>query len=205
MSGIRNLLSRLGVGGFISRLFSKDDPPSPLKETGEKSISTPSPAPPSGTGRRWPDSDLEEIGGDARAHIRRWEGERLKPYLDTVGKITIGVGRNLSDRGISRDESDYLFRNDIADALDVCRDAGYWADLDAVRRCCVLSMALNVGPGFMSGWPRFHAAMAVKDYTAAAFHLKDSLWFTQVGRRGPEIVDMMKMGEWLSDEVIRAG
>ena len=29
------------------------------------------------------------------------EGLRSKPYVDTVGKVTIGVGRNLTDRGLS--------------------------------------------------------------------------------------------------------
>jgi lysozyme len=28
------------------------------------------------------------------------EDIRLKPYRDTVGKLTIGIGRNLYDRGI---------------------------------------------------------------------------------------------------------
>ncbi|NBW16869.1 MAG: lysozyme, partial [Caulobacteraceae bacterium] len=33
--------------------------------------------------------------------IRLHEGERLKPYRCTAGKLTIGVGRNLDDRGIT--------------------------------------------------------------------------------------------------------
>jgi len=39
------------------------------------------------------------------------EGLRLKPYLDTSGKWTIGVGRNLSDSGISEEEAFYLLRS----------------------------------------------------------------------------------------------
>ena len=35
----------------------------------------------------------------------RDEGLRLRPYADTVGKTTIGVGRNLTDVGISHDEA----------------------------------------------------------------------------------------------------
>jgi lysozyme len=45
--------------------------------------------------------------------LRRDEGCVLKPYRDQVGKLTIGVGRNLDDVGISSDEAEYLLANDI--------------------------------------------------------------------------------------------
>lgn len=41
------------------------------------------------------------------------EGLRLKPYRDTVGKLTIGIGRNLDDVGISEAEAEYLLSNDL--------------------------------------------------------------------------------------------
>ncbi len=36
--------------------------------------------------------------------LRADEGERLKPYRCTAGKLTIGVGRNLDDRGITKED-----------------------------------------------------------------------------------------------------
>ena len=48
--------------------------------------------------------------------LPRWllicEGLRLKPYLDTKKKWTIGVGRNLEARKITKDEADYLTSRD---------------------------------------------------------------------------------------------
>jgi len=41
------------------------------------------------------------------------EGRKNKPYKCTSGKITIGVGRNLDDNGLSEDEIDYLLTNDV--------------------------------------------------------------------------------------------
>ena len=43
------------------------------------------------------------------------EGLCLRPYRDTEGKLTIGVGRNLErgGGGISEEEADYLIENDI--------------------------------------------------------------------------------------------
>ena len=39
------------------------------------------------------------------AILKEHEGRRLKPYTDTVGKLTIGYGRNLTDVGISDEEA----------------------------------------------------------------------------------------------------
>lgn len=43
-----------------------------------------------------------------KEELIRDEGLRLKPYRDTVGKLTIGVGRNLDDVGITKDEAMHL-------------------------------------------------------------------------------------------------
>ena len=52
-----------------------------------------------------------------RALIRKHEGVSQFPYVDTVGKITIGVGQNLSDRGLEQVEINFLFEQDIKIAL----------------------------------------------------------------------------------------
>jgi lysozyme len=44
------------------------------------------------------------------------EGRKAKMYLDTVGKWTIGVGHNLSDKPISQRAIDVIFEDDIGDA-----------------------------------------------------------------------------------------
>ena len=48
--------------------------------------------------------------------LKRDEGVVLTLYKCSAGKNTIGVGRNIDDRGITEDESDYLLSNDI----DLC-------------------------------------------------------------------------------------
>ncbi|EHP39407.1 lysozyme [Cupriavidus basilensis OR16] len=47
------------------------------------------------------------------AELKRDEDLRLKPYVDTVGKTSIGIGRNLDDVGISQEEAIFLAQNDI--------------------------------------------------------------------------------------------
>jgi lysozyme len=48
--------------------------------------------------------------------LERDEGRRLRPYVDTAGKVTIGVGRNLTDVGITDDDCDRMLAEDIARA-----------------------------------------------------------------------------------------
>ena len=50
--------------------------------------------------------------------IKKHEGLELKPYTDTVGKTTIGIGRNLDDVGITEREAEFLLMNDIGRAND---------------------------------------------------------------------------------------
>lgn len=42
------------------------------------------------------------------------EGLRLRPYRDSVGKLTIGCGRNLDDVGITAAEAMMLLDNDVS-------------------------------------------------------------------------------------------
>ena len=50
-------------------------------------------------------------------YVRGHEGLSLMPYYCTAHKLSIGIGRNLEDRGISREEAFYLFGNDLRLAI----------------------------------------------------------------------------------------
>ena len=75
----------------------------------------------------------------------RHEGLRLKPYRDTVGKLTIGVGRNLDDVGITREEALYLLKNDIDNARrELIKTIPRFLDMDKVRQIVLISMTFNL-------------------------------------------------------------
>ena len=61
----------------------------------------------------------------------RDEGSSLVPYTDTVGKLTIGVGRNLTDVGISNSEMELMLMNDIENVLDECQNLTCWASMSS--------------------------------------------------------------------------
>jgi len=131
----------------------------------------------------------------AEALIRQHEGVSALPYEDSVGKITIGIGRNLTDRGLSVDEVEMLFANDMkiaAEILDIwCHD---WRDFSATRQAALLSMAFNLGAPRLSQFIKLRAALAVRDFTTASAEALDSKWAKQVGHRAQHIADLLAKG-----------
>lgn len=130
------------------------------------------------------------------AQLRLHEGERLFPYKCTAGRLTIGVGRNLDDRGITAEESAYLLGNDIDDYWERLEIELPWVhDLDPVRQRVLLDMAFNLGIGGLLGFKMTLAAIRGKEYERAAAMMLQSRWATQVGQRAKRLSRMMFTGE----------
>lgn len=125
------------------------------------------------------------------------EGMRRKPYRCTAGKLTIGVGRNLDDRGISPDEAMYMLANDIRDSRRELSAAFHWFDkLDEVRQAVLIDMCVNLGLSRLQGFRNTLALIGVGKYEAAAQEMLDSKWAEQVGRRAQRLSRMMATGRW---------
>lgn len=122
----------------------------------------------------------------------RDEGLRLKPYKDTVGKTTIGIGRNLDDVGISQDEAEYLLASDIAKAEAEALKYPWFIDLSAARQKVVLSMIFNLGPKGFAGFKNTITDIAAGDYGSAASRMLQSKWATQVGNRAVRLAQAMR-------------
>jgi lysozyme len=129
-------------------------------------------------------------------HLRWAEGERTFPYRDTTGHLTIGVGRNLSEKGLSPDEIDHLLTNDVVEVLDVCRGLPYWNHLNDARRIVVADMVFNLGERGFHTFKKMEEALLHELYDEAAREMTDSTWFRQVGRRSHKLVKAMRTGLW---------
>ena len=128
--------------------------------------------------------------------LRLHEGVEHKPYVDTVGKTTIGVGRNLDDVGLTDDEIDYLLDNDIhtvMSELDIWWDG--WRELDEVRQRVLADMMFNMGRPPLNKFENFHAALVDGNYEQASVEMLDSRWAEQVGQRAQRLAGMMATGE----------
>lgn len=129
-----------------------------------------------------------------RAELRRDEGVRLKPYVDTVGKVSIGVGRNLTDVGITPEEAAVLLDNDIATALGSLATKPWFNGLDPVRQRVLVNICFNLGIGGLLGFPRMIAALIQHDYDRAAVELETSALARQTGQRNVRLAHMLRTG-----------
>lgn len=132
-----------------------------------------------------------------RRMLRLHEGSRLKPYVDTVGKVTIGVGHNLTDNGITKAIEAAMLEEDIAVTMaDLRRGLSWFDELDGVRQAVLIDMCFNMG------WPVFskfvNTLAAVRDgrYQQAKDQMLVSKWAGQVGSRALRLAEMMRSGQW---------
>lgn len=134
--------------------------------------------------------------------LRRDEGEKLHAYQDSEGYWTIGVGRLIDPRrggGISKEESAYLLRNDIARVTaDLDRALPWWRSLSEARQRVLLNMGFNLGVGSTKkGLLSFRntlAAIERGDYVTAARGMLASKWARQVGVRAERLAQLMREG-----------
>lgn len=129
-------------------------------------------------------------------HLIWAEGWRNKPYLCTAEKTSIGVGRNLDDRGLSDDEVMYLLTNDMTLAEKEAKTLPYYAQLDEVRQLVVCDLVFNLGLSRWLTFKRANAALEGHDYELAADEMVNSMWYTQTGRRAQRLVQAMRTGVW---------
>ena len=124
--------------------------------------------------------------------LTKHEGLRLKPYHCPAGKLTIGIGRNLEDKGITEKEAVMLLENDIHECIEDLKTIFQGFDLlpEPARRVLV-DMRFNLGPNRFRHFKKMIAAVKDQDFGKAAAEMKDSRWYRQVGRRAETLVNMM--------------
>ncbi len=145
--------------------------------------------------------DIEAL----KKQLIRHEGLKLKPYRCTAGKLTIGVGRNLDDRGVSNSEAMYMLDNDIELAInELTSKEPVFGTLDEVRQRVLVDMHFNLGYARLKGFKNFWAAIARRDWKTAAFEMLNnktaagvvtpSKWAIDVGPRALRLAVMMETG-----------
>ena len=123
----------------------------------------------------------------------RDEGLELKPYRDSVGKLTVGVGRNLDDKGISEAEARMLLANDVDDAWrDLDNNCPWWTAMPEPAQAALLNQCFNLGWPRLSTFKKMLAALERGDYHGAAAEAEDSKWFRQVGERGKRVANLYR-------------
>lgn len=131
------------------------------------------------------------------------EGYRSRPYRDTKGKLTIGIGRNLDDRGISYGEARYLLSNDIRTAVrDLESVLPFWPGLDDVRKLVLVDLYFNMRLGnptsFASEFSESLRLVAERRYAEVADRMRKWKWFSDVKPgRADALISMMRTGTFI--------
>ena len=132
-----------------------------------------------------------------KEQLVRHEGLRLKPYRCTAGKLTIGIGRNLDDCGISQSEAYIMLINDIMNCEKQlqAKIPDIYNGLDEVRKSVLLNMCFNLGINGLLGFKNTLAFVKAGDWERAANNMLVSRWAKQVGRRAIELSELMRKGK----------
>lgn len=130
-----------------------------------------------------------------RAQLRIDEGVRRFPYLDTVGKTTVGVGRNLTDVGVSEDEIEHMLSNDIQNAEHEARMLiSNFDELTDARKAVVVNMVFNLGYRGFSAFQNTIRNIRDGRWNDAATAMMASRWAEQVKDRAQRLADAMREG-----------
>lgn len=125
------------------------------------------------------------------------EGLRLKPYRDTVGKLTLGIGRNLEDKGISEKEALSMLNNDVDEFYSkLAKKIPWFLNLDDARQNVLVNMAFNLGINGLLSFEMTLKLIECGDYHNAANEMLNSKWARQVGNRAYELSTQMATGEY---------
>ena len=145
--------------------------------------------------------------------ITHHEGYRARVYDDATGGVivpgckvhghpTIGIGRALDVRGVTRSEAEYLLKNDLAFVRVEAEKYDWFYDLNEPRQAVVLSMLFQLGPSGFRGFHQTRKALARGDYERAAVEMLDSKWARDDSpTRAIHQASMMAHGTWEGEAV----
>lgn len=130
---------------------------------------------------------------DAKKMLAADEGRKSRPYKCTAGKITIGIGRNLDDNGLSEEEIDMLFNNDLRRCVvSLEKNIKCYDSLSGARQLVLINMMFNMGATRLKEFKKFFAALEAGKWGEAADEMLDSDWAKQVPARANRLAAMMR-------------
>ena len=124
----------------------------------------------------------------------RDEGKRNLPYEDSVGILTIGVGRNLEDVGLRDDEILLMLDNDVKEVRSQLSHVDWYKHLNPPRQSVIENMVFNLGWSRFMGFKQTIAYIVQGNYEAASREMLNSKWATQVGSRAIRLSNIMRAG-----------
>lgn len=135
--------------------------------------------------------------------IKKHEGVRTKPYKDSLGLWTVGVGHLIGDgktlppewnRELTMAEVDDLFYKDYMSHKKAAMKIPGYDLVNAKAQGALIDLTFNMGNTWFKKWPNFVKNLSQGNTIEAAASLEDSNWFKQVKSRAVTIVSLIKEG-----------
>ncbi len=123
------------------------------------------------------------------------EGSKLFPYRCPAGKLTIGIGRNIEDNGISEEEALFLLNNDIKRVKDELINklgSSKFNSLPENIQLVLMDMCFNMGISRLSNFKKMFATIENNDWSGMIKEMKNSSWYNQVGVRSKNLVKLIE-------------
>jgi lysozyme len=132
------------------------------------------------------------------------QGLKLKPYRGTAGKLVIGVGRNLEDAGISREEALHLLENDVARVRsELSVTIPWYRQLAAPHRAVLEELSFHLGTAGLLRCNEILALFQAGRHEEAAREVSASCRAFPLGdgppgqeERADRLAQMTRSGEW---------
>lgn len=122
-------------------------------------------------------------------------GMPLKPGTVLIGHPTIGVGRCLDTKGISKEESDQMLRNDIDEVVSDLKDLfspEFWDELPNNIQLVLADMRFNLGPDGFRAFGNMIEAVKNRNWKKMKEEMYDSSWADQVATRADNLARLVQ-------------
>jgi GH24 family phage-related lysozyme (muramidase) len=173
----------------------KGGPPSPKPEAAGAGAPS-GPAPMVSPGKAPAMGSLD----DTKKMIIKHEGMKDKPYKDSLGLWTIGVGHLIGDgktlppeynRTFTQAEIMKMFDDDFDHHAKAAEKIPGYSKANQGGQGALIDLTFNMGPSWYKKWPSFCKKLAEGDFKGAADELASSKWAQQVKSRAQTVIGLI--------------
>lgn len=137
-----------------------------------------------------------EMVAKLRKSLILHEGLKHYPYIDTEGKITIGIGYNLTDRGVDEEWVNTQYNKDVNFFYNrLYEDFGWFKNLNLDRQIVLVDMAF-MGYKHFCSFKKMIDALSRGDYFLASKEMLDSNWGRKLMGRSTQLAKAMLTGSY---------
>jgi lysozyme len=122
-------------------------------------------------------------------------GQAIRPGDTIIGHPTIGVGRTLDTKGLSRAESLYLLDNDISEYLAELEPFAWFQQCDGGRQRAVVNMRHQLGLAGLLNFRVMIGYITVRDWSQAVTAAENSRWFRETPMRAKRVLSLLLDGD----------